>query len=81
MHIHHKALTVILLLMIKAPFNTLVKPIKPLIPITTKNFINLLLILILLTMRLDIIHHNVRHWGHHKNDLSNYYLRHNPGII
>ena len=42
------------------------------------------LILILtfsLTMRLDIIHHNVRTWGHYKNNLSNYYLKHNSDII
>ena len=32
-------------------------------------------------MRLDIIHHNVRTWGRYKNNLSNYYLTHNPDII
>ena len=55
--------------------------ITPLPNIIIHNLINLPLILLLLTMRLDIIHHNVRHWGHHKNDLSNYYLQHNPDVI
>ena len=32
-------------------------------------------------MKLDIIHHNVRHWGSDKNLLSNYYLQSNPDII
>ena len=66
--------------MIKLPCDKLIKTINPIIPPTIKNIINFL-ILILLTMRLDIIHHNVRHWGQHKNDLVNYYLKHNPDII
>ena len=33
------------------------------------------------TIKLDIIHHNVRHWGKYKNDLSNYYLKHNADIL
>ena len=32
-------------------------------------------------MKLDIIHHNVRHWGNGKNILANYYLKHNPDVI
>ena len=32
-------------------------------------------------MRLNIIHHNVRTWGRYKNNLSNYYLTHNPNIF
>ena len=65
----------------KLPKNLIIKTNTLFPSIIIKNFINLLLILILLTMRLDIIHHNVRHWGQHKNDLSNYYLKHNPDII
>ena len=48
------------------------------------KFQTIILILILtfsLTMRLNIIHHNVRNWGHYKHDLSNHYLKHNPDII
>ena len=40
-----------------------------------------ILLILSLTMRLDLIHHNVRNWGIHKNNLSNYYLKHNPDII
>ena len=32
-------------------------------------------------MKLNICHHNVRHWGLHKNMLSNYYLSHDFDII
>lgn len=32
-------------------------------------------------MKLDIIHHNVRHWDNGKNILANYYLKHNPDVI
>ena len=32
-------------------------------------------------MKLDLIHHNVNHWGSDKNLLSNYYLQSNPDII
>ena len=32
-------------------------------------------------MKLDVIHHNVRHWGRYKNDLSNYYLKHNADVL
>ena len=33
------------------------------------------------TIKLDIIHHNVRHWGKYKNALSNYYPKHNADIL
>ena len=46
-----------------------------------KTILNLSLFILFLTMRLDIIHHNVRHWGRFKHDLTNYYLKHNPDII
>ena len=32
-------------------------------------------------MRLKICHHNVRHWGIHKNMLSNYYISNNFDIV
>ena len=32
-------------------------------------------------MKLKICHHNVRHWGIHKNMLSNYYLFHDFDIL
>ena len=32
-------------------------------------------------MKLKICHHNVRHWGIHKNMLANYYISHDIDII
>ena len=51
----------------------------------TKHKINLLsfhiLHIILFIMKLKICHHNVRHWGIHKNMLANYYISHDIDII
>ena len=44
-------------------------------------FKNILIKTLSQTMKLDIIHHNVRHWGHYKNGFLNYYLQHNSDII
>lgn len=44
---------------------------------STLYIINILIFI----MRLNICHHNVRHWGIHKNMLSNYYISNDFDII